>query len=72
MSSHLTGQDCRGTLTYVTPDFATSTLVGTFLGRVNDHNRFVVIARRKGGRNSWLLCSAADVVSFVEGAGWAS
>lgn len=63
----------RGTLNYLTADFEVASLVGHF--RVRNvrgpgFDKFVVIARRKGGRNNWQLCDDKDVLSFHPGEGF--
>lgn len=67
----LTTTPKKGRLTRLTVDYKTESMVGEF--HVNHFAPGVVqvIARRKGGRNRWVLCSLDVVLNFEEGEGWA-
>lgn len=56
-----------GELSYFVGDYEIETMVGEFY-----RSGINVIARRKGGRNYWQLCSSSRVVDFKEGVGYKS
>lgn len=67
----LTTTPKKGRLTRLTPDYETDSMVGEFYINHFAPGVVQIIARRKGGRNRWVLCSLATVINFKEGEGWA-
>lgn len=61
----------RGRLTRLTAKNEIDYVIGEF--HINHFALGVVqvIARRKGGRNRWVICSLDTVLNFEEGFGWA-